>query len=183
MQIILLGVPGAGKGTQAALIKDNYHIPSISTGDMLRAEARKETPLGITVKHIMARGELVSDDLILKIVEKRLHEPDCKEGFLLDGIPRTIPQAEGLQEILRKLHKPDLKVIEIFVPDAEIVKRLLLRKRADDTEETIKYRLAVYRENTRPLVDYYKSSHHFYNVNGLQPIEAVFRDIQHILES
>ena len=129
MHIILLGAPGVGKGTQAKMIMDRYQIPQISTGDILRAEVANNTPLGQQAKAIMDRGELVSDEIILKIIEKRLQEPDCRKGFILDGFPRTIPQAEGLDAILNKLNnRIALKVIEIYVPDEEIIKRLTSRR-------------------------------------------------------
>lgn len=128
MNIILLGAPGVGKGTQAKMIMDHYRIPQISTGDILRAEIKKGSALGIKVKAIMDRGELVSDEIILQIVENRLREPDAQKGFILDGIPRTIPQADGLEKILIKLNKTDLKVIEIAVPDREIIQRLTSRR-------------------------------------------------------
>lgn len=128
MQLMLLGAPGVGKGTQAKLLVKELGVPQISTGDMLRAEVKNETPLGLTVEKIIQRGELVSDDVILKIVEKRLRKPDCTNGFILDGFPRTIPQAEGLSKILRKLNFGQLHVIEIVVPDEEILKRLTSRR-------------------------------------------------------
>jgi adenylate kinase len=128
MQIILLGAPGVGKGTQAKQIMEHYKIPQISTGDILRAEVKKASPLGQKVKKILDKGELVSDDLMLQIVENRLKEPDAKAGFILDGFPRTIPQADGLERILERLNNIDLKVIEIEVPDNEIIKRLTARR-------------------------------------------------------
>jgi adenylate kinase len=128
VNIILLGAPGVGKGTQAKMIMDHYQIPQISTGDILRAEIKKGSALGMEVKSIMDRGELVSDEVILQIVENRLQEPDAKKGFILDGFPRTIPQADGLGKILTKLNKSDLKVVEIDVPDQEIIQRLTSRR-------------------------------------------------------
>ncbi len=128
MYIMLLGAPGVGKGTQAKKIMAKYGIPQISTGDILRNEVRLGTELGRKAKDIMERGELVPDDLILQMVEKRLNEPDCANGFILDGFPRTIPQAEGLEDILQKLGNIQLKVIEIFVPDEEIIRRLSARR-------------------------------------------------------
>lgn len=212
MQIILLGAPGVGKGTQARLIMERYHIPQISTGDILRAEVKKASPLGQKVKSVMDRGELVSDDLMLQIVENRLKERDATHGFILDGFPRTVPQADGLKKILLKLHQGNLKVIEISLPDKEIIKRLTARRvcpncgklfnmhsdppaaggrcnqcgekviqREDDKEETIKNRLAVYRKSTRPLIEYYRQQHHFYQVNGMQEVNEVFKDIVAIL--
>ncbi len=128
MQLILLGAPGAGKGTQAKRIMATYHIPQISTGDILRKEVREKTELGLKAKDIMERGELVPDDIILKMIEKRLHQPDCQNGFILDGFPRTIPQAEGLEEILDNMGKNQLIVIEISVSDEEIIRRLSNRR-------------------------------------------------------
>ncbi len=128
MYIMLLGAPGVGKGTQAKKIMAKYGIPQISTGDILRNEVRQQTELGKLAKEVMERGELVPDEIILKMVEKRLQEPDCQKGFILDGFPRTIPQAEGLEEILQRMGNISLKVIEIYVPDEEIIRRLSARR-------------------------------------------------------
>ncbi len=128
MYIMLLGAPGVGKGTQAKKIMAKYGIPQISTGDILRNEVRLQTELGKLAKEVMERGELVPDEIILKMVEKRLQEPDCQKGFILDGFPRTIPQAEGLEEILHRMGNISLKVIEIYVPDEEIIRRLSARR-------------------------------------------------------
>ncbi len=128
MHLILLGAPGVGKGTQAKKIVEKFNIPQISTGDILRKEVREETELGKKAKAIMERGELVPDDIILNMMEKRLNEPDCQKGFILDGFPRTIPQAEGLDKILQNKENVKLKVIEIFVPEEEIVRRLTSRR-------------------------------------------------------
>ena len=128
MFLILLGPPGAGKGTQAQLITKEFGIPQISTGDILRAEVRKGTDLGQKVKSIMEAGKLVSDDLIIKIIEKRIQEPDCKNGFILDGFPRTIGQAEALSQLLKKLGPEKLKVLEFQIPDDVIVKRITNRR-------------------------------------------------------
>ncbi len=181
MRLILLGGPGAGKGTQANYIKDKYNIPQISTGDMLRAAVKAGTPLGIEAKKVMDAGGLVSDDIILGLIEERIKEDDCKNGFLFDGFPRTIPQAEALKT------KVDVDgVVEIDVDDAEIIKRMSGRRvhvasgrtyhvvfnppkvegkddetgedliqRDDDQEDTVKKRLDVYHEQTEPLIDYY----------------------------
>lgn len=184
MRVILLGCPGAGKGTQAKRISERYHIPQISTGDMLRAAVHAETPLGLAAKKVMDQGKLVSDDIIIKLVKERIQEPDCRQGFLFDGFPRTIPQAEAINKEGIKLDH----VIEIFVPDAEIIHRLSGRRvhptsgrtyhvdyhppkvadiddisgepliqRDDDREETIRKRLEVYHQQTNPLVAYYKN--------------------------
>jgi adenylate kinase len=182
MRLILLGPPGAGKGTQANFIRQKYRIAQISTGDMLRAAVKAGTSLGLAAKKVMDAGQLVSDDIITALVNERLREPDCKPGYLFDGFPRTIPQAEAL----RKTHVPLDYVLEIDVPDEEIIARLSGRRvhpasgrtyhvkfnppkvaglddatgepliqRDDDREETVKKRLEVYRAQTRPLVDYY----------------------------
>jgi adenylate kinase len=182
MRIILLGGPGAGKGTQAGYIKEKYRIPQISTGDMLRAAVKAGTSLGLKAKAVMDAGKLVSDDIILGLVEERLKEPDCADGFLFDGFPRTIAQAEALK---RQGIRIDA-VVEIDVSDEEIIRRMsgrrvhpgsgrtyhvmfnppriqgkddatgeLLIQREDDREETVRKRLTVYHEQTEPLVAYY----------------------------
>ncbi|WP_163835035.1 adenylate kinase [Spartinivicinus ruber] len=184
MRVILLGAPGAGKGTQAQNIVKHYNIPQISTGDMLRAAVKAESPLGLKVKAVMESGGLVSDDIIIDLVKERITQPDCKNGFLFDGFPRTIPQAEALEDAGIKIDY----VVEIAVDDEEIVKRLTGRRiheasgriyhlvynppkqpnkddltgeplvqRDDDTEVTVRHRLKVYHEQTAPLVDFYKS--------------------------
>jgi len=183
MRLILLGPPGAGKGTQANFLRQKFGIPQISTGDMLRAAIKAGTPLGQAAKQVMDAGRLVSDDIIMGLVQERLKQPDCKPGYLFDGFPRTIPQAEQLQ----KDGVPLDYVLEIDVPDSEIITRMSGRRvhpasgrvyhvkfnppkvqgrddltgeplvhRDDDREETVKKRLEVYRSQTRPLVDYYK---------------------------
>ena len=182
MRLILLGPPGAGKGTQAAFLKERYDIPQISTGDMLRAAVKAGTSLGIAAKKIMDAGQLVSDDIIIGLVKDRLREPDCRNGYLFDGFPRTIPQAEALKDAKVALDY----VVEIDVDDASIIERMIGRRvhpasgrtyhtqfnppkvagkdditgedliqRDDDKEETVRKRLEVYRQQTRPLVDYY----------------------------
>ena len=182
MKLILLGPPGAGKGTQANFIREKYGIPQISTGDMLRAAVKAGTPLGRAAQKVMDAGQLVSDDIIIGLVQDRLKQPDCQRGYLFDGFPRTIPQAEAL----KRAGVPIDHVLEIEVPDDEIVARMSGRRvhpasgrsyhvkfnppkvagkddltgepliqRDDDREETVKKRLEVYRALTRPLVDYY----------------------------
>lgn len=184
MKLILLGAPGAGKGTQAAFITDKYGIPQISTGDMLRAAVKAGSPLGLEAKKVMDAGQLVSDDIILGLIKERLRQPDCAKGFLFDGFPRTIPQAEALRKQGVDL---DL-VLEIDVPDEEIIKRMSGRRvhtasgrtyhvvfnppkvvgkddvtgdeliqREDDKEETVRKRLSVYHSQTKPLVEFYSN--------------------------
>jgi adenylate kinase len=183
MRLILLGPPGAGKGTQAKFIKDTYGIPQISTGDMLRAAVKAGTPLGIAAKKVMDHGGLVSDELIIGLVKDRLREPDCANGYLLDGFPRTLPQADAMKDADVGLDY----VLEIDVPDAAIVERMSGRRvhvasgrsyhilfhppkvsdhddvtgealiqRDDDREETVRKRLDIYHAQTKPLVDYYQ---------------------------
>ena len=182
MRLILLGPPGAGKGTQAGFIRDAYGIPQISTGDMLRAAVKAGTPLGIAAKKVMDSGALVSDEIIIGLVKERLKEPDCGSGYLFDGFPRTIPQADAMKDAGVALDY----VLEIAVPDAAIVERMSGRRvhpasgrtyhikynpprvpdrddvtgepliqRDDDREETVQKRLAVYHEQTEPLIAYY----------------------------
>jgi len=184
MRLILLGPPGAGKGTQAGTIKEAYGIPQISTGDMLRAAVKAGTPLGVAAKKVMDSGALVSDDIIIGLVKERLKEPDCRQGYLFDGFPRTIPQAEAMREA----GVPIDVVLEIDVPDAAIVERMSGRRshvasgrtyhvafnppkvagrddvtgeplvqRDDDREETVRKRLDVYHAQTKPLVAFYST--------------------------
>lgn len=183
MRLILLGAPGAGKGTQAAFLREQYGIPQISTGDMLRAAVKAGTPLGLEAKKVMDAGGLVSDDIIIGLVKDRLQEPDCAAGYLFDGFPRTIPQADAMKDAGVQIDF----VIEVDVPEEEIIERMSGRRvhltsgrtyhethnppkvagiddvtgeplvqRDDDREETVRKRLDVYREQTRPLVDYYQ---------------------------
>jgi len=182
MNLILLGPPGAGKGTQAKFLREKFGIPQISTGDMLRASVKAGTPLGVAAKKVMDAGQLVSDDIIIGLVKERLKQRDCAKGYLFDGFPRTIPQADAL----KAASIPIDYVLEIDVPDDEIIQRMSGRRvhpasgriyhvkfnppraegrddvtgeplvlRDDDREETVKKRLEVYRAQTRPLVDYY----------------------------
>jgi len=184
VRLILLGPPGAGKGTQAAFIRDHFRIPQISTGDMLRAAVKAGTPLGLAAKKVMDAGRLVSDDIIIGLVKERLKHLDCKNGYLFDGFPRTIPQAEAMRESRVALEF----VLEIDVAEDEIIQRMSGRRvhpgsgrvyhvrfnppkvvgrddvtgealiqRDDDREETVRKRIEVYRKQTRPLVDYYSS--------------------------
>jgi adenylate kinase len=182
MRLILLGPPGAGKGTQAGFVTDAYRIPQISTGDMLRAAVKAGTPLGLAAKKVMDSGALVSDDIIIGLVKERLKQPDCANGYLFDGFPRTIPQADAMREA----NVPIDYVLEIDVPDTAILERMSGRRvhvasgrtyhvkynppkiadrddvtgepliqRPDDREETVRTRLDVYRKQTQPLIDYY----------------------------
>lgn len=182
MRLILLGPPGAGKGTQANFIREKYDIPQISTGDMLRAAVKEGTPLGLAAKEVMDEGKLVSDDIIIGLVKERLKQADCRKGYLFDGFPRTIPQAEAMKQADVAIDF----VLEIDVPDGEIIERMSGRRvhvasgrtyhvkfnppkgpgkddvtgedliqRDDDREETVRKRLEIYHAQTKPLVDYY----------------------------
>lgn len=182
MRIVLLGAPGSGKGTQAERIVERYQITHISTGDLLRAEVAAGTPLGKQAKAIMDAGELVSDDIVLGMIEDRLSKPETQHGFLLDGFPRTLAQAEGLDALLTKHGQPlDVTLLLDVDPD-EIMQRLLARKRADDTEETIRNRLQVYENQTAPLIDYYQNQGKLRKVHGVGDVEAISKKIFQVLD-
>ncbi len=218
MRLILLGPPGAGKGTQAAFITEAFGIPQISTGDMLRAAVKAQTPLGLKAKQIMDEGGLVSDDIIIGLVYDRVTQPDCRGGYLFDGFPRTIPQADALKAANIHLDY----VIEISVPEENIIERMSGRRvhaasgrtyhvkfnppnqeglddetqepliqRDDDREETVRHRLAVYREQTRPLVDYYSQwantgdpmAPQYAKISGVGSVDEIRQRILEILRA
>ena len=209
MNIILFGAPGAGKGTQAKELIKKYGIPQISTGDILRSAIANQTPLGMEAKKLMDHGKLVSDEIVNGLVEARLQESDCENGFILDGFPRTVIQAESLDRIMEKIGKEIDKVIALNVNDEEIIERITgrrvsrktgkiyhikynppidekeedLEQRADDNEETVKKRLAVYNEQTAPVLDYYKKKGKVFEVDGTRGLEKITEDIVKILES
>ncbi|RDW18577.1 adenylate kinase [Oceanobacillus chungangensis] len=209
MNLILMGLPGAGKGTQAEKIKDKYNIPHISTGDMFRLSIKEGTDLGKKAQEYMDRGDLVPDEVTIGIVKERLSKDDCKNGFLLDGFPRTIAQAEALQQLLSDLGESIDYVLHVDVPEEKLVERLTGRRicptcgtayhiefnppkvegicdkdgsqliqRDDDKAETVKRRLAVNIEQTKPLLDFYQEKGYLVTVNGNQEIDNVFEDIQ-----
>ncbi len=155
MRLVLLGPPGAGKGTQAALLSEKLGIPHISTGDLFRANIGEGTPLGLEAKSYIDNGDLVPDEVTVKMVESRLAEPDAKDGFLLDGFPRKVSQADELARILSDLGEQLDGVIQFDVTEDVVVERMLARGRADDTEEVIRNRMRVYEAETAPLLDYY----------------------------
>lgn len=177
MKLILVGPPGGGKGTQAKILTGNYSIPHISTGDMLRAAVTEGSELGKKAKEYMDQGELLPDELMIGILKDRILHDDCKNGFLLDGFPRTIPQGEALGEMLHELNTDIDYVVHIDVPDEELVKRLLKRAeiegRSDDNEDTIKNRLKVYHELTKPLIDFYKGKGKLVDIDGIGTVEEI----------
>ncbi len=217
MRLILLGPPGAGKGTQANYITQEFNVPQISTGDMLRAAIKNQTPLGLAAKEVMDRGNLVSDEIIIGLVQERLKDDDCKNGYLFDGFPRTIPQAEALKESGVALDY----VIEIDVPAEDIIERMSGRRvhhesgrsyhtkfnppqseglddvtneplvqRDDDKEETVRNRLEVYQNQTRPLVDYYSkwaaesddNAPKYVRIKGVGKVEDITKQIMDTLK-
>jgi adenylate kinase len=172
-RVVLLGPPGAGKGTQAQVLCRRLGIPAISTGDMLREAVTEGSELGRKVQEIMASGALVDDGTMAAVVRDRLSKPDAGKGFLLDGYPRTLPQAETLAGILREKGRELDSVLLVDVPEDELVRRVLLRGRADDKEEVIRERLRVYREKTEPLIGYYRERGLLREIDGNRPVEEV----------
>ncbi len=183
MRIVLLGAPGSGKGTQSQAIVHKYKITSIATGDLLRAEIAARSPLGLQIKPLMDAGELVPDALVVSMIEEHLAKDDTRHGFLLDGFPRDLHQAEALDAMLKKIDQPLDAVLFFEVGYDEIMKRLLARHRADDTEETIRHRLEVYEAKTKPLIDYYRKKGILRTVNGVGEITEVSQRIFNALAS
>ncbi|MGV6803909.1 MAG: adenylate kinase [Ruegeria sp.] len=193
MIVIFLGPPGAGKGTQAKRISETRGIPQLSTGDMLRAAIAAKTPIGQKAEEVMARGDLVSDDIVAGIVSDRIDEPDCEKGFLLDGFPRTVPQAEILDRLLEEKNRPVDIVLELQVDQDSLVERLKSRirdtlasgeeVRPDDNEETFRKRLGVYLEQTAPLIPYYKEKGLVREIDGMASIDEVAAQIDEYLNS
>lgn len=211
MNIILFGPPGAGKGTQAKKLVDFNGIPQISTGDILRANVREGTELGLAAKAYMDKGELVPDQVLIGIIKNRLKEQDCCKGFILDGYPRTVPQADVLVVILKEIGKPINVVLNLEVPDEVLVDRISKRlmckceasyhtvsnppkkdnicdlcgcevfQRSDDREEAVQNRLKVYKKQTQPLIDYYAKQGLLVTLDGTKNIDEVFEDIKAVL--
>ena len=187
MNLILLGPPGAGKGTQAKRLEERYGLKQLSTGDMLRAAIAEGSPLGRQVKEILDRGDLVTDEIMLDMIAERIAQPDCDRGFILDGFPRTVRQAEGLDETLARHGKALAVVIEMKVDEAALFARVANRaaqsaeKRSDDTEETLRKRLGVYRDQTAPIIPYYRGKGLLKTVDGMADMDTVTRQIEAIL--
>ena len=177
MRVVFLGPPGSGKGTQAGLLAERLGVPAISTGDILRAAVREKTPLGREAQAVMDRGELVSDDLIVSLIRERIARPDARKGFILDGFPRTIAQAEALDKMLSGNGDALSAVVNFSVPEHVLVDRMLGRAsaegRSDDRPDAIAERLRVYREKTEPLVDFYRRRDLLADVNGVGSVEEV----------
>jgi adenylate kinase len=186
MRIVLLGAPGSGKGTQAALLVEELNLPHISTGELLRSAVKAGTELGLKAKIVVDRGELVSDEIMLGLIEDRLSRPDVAQGFILDGYPRNLVQAEALDQLLERLEQPVDEALQIDVDVemviARIAKRAAEEDRSDDTEETVRKRMDVYAAQTAPVVDYYANKGVLSRVLGEGSIEEVFQRIKGILQ-
>jgi len=192
VNLVLFGPPGAGKGTQAKVLQEARGLPQLSTGDMLRAAIAAKTELGLKVEAILAKGDLVSDDVVIGIIDQRLNQPDAAKGAVFDGFPRTIPQAEALDKLLEGRGKKIDLVIELKVDEAVLLNRAEQRvretvakggtPRPDDTPETVKNRLDVYRKNTAPLVAFYKAQGKVVTVDGMAPIADVTKAIAAALD-
>ncbi|MCD7061207.1 adenylate kinase [Pelagibacterium xiamenense] len=188
MRLVLLGPPGAGKGTQAQILVETYNIPQLSTGDMLRAAIKAGTPLGLEAKAIVDRGDLVSDAIVSGIISERMDEPDCANGFILDGFPRTIAQAEALDDMLDAKGLKLDAVVEIKADPDVLIERIINRAketggaRTDDNEDVLRKRLVVYNEQTAPLVSFYAGQGLLRSVDGMQPINEVTASIKAAIE-
>ena len=187
MNLILFGPPGAGKGTQAKMLIDKFSLVQISTGDMLRNEVESNSELGKSAKSIMDRGDLVSDNIIMAMIEKRIQMSDCNNGFILDGFPRTLKQAVELDQLLDNSKINIKNVIEIVVDEKLLLERINKRStenkntRNDDNSVTLKNRIKVYQKDTMPVIEYYRNLNRLNTINGMQNIEKVFQGILKIL--
>jgi adenylate kinase len=187
MRVVFLGPPGSGKGTQAKLLAERLKVPAISTGDILRAAVRDSTPLGVQAQAVMEKGELVSDDLIVALIRERTTARDARDGFILDGFPRTLEQGKALEKMLSEMGEGLSAVVNFGVPEPVLVERMLGRAeaegRADDRPETIRERLRVYREKTEPLAGFYRDRDLLANVDGVGAVEQVAARIDEALTS
>jgi adenylate kinase len=182
MRIVFIGPPGAGKGTQAERMIQTYRLAHLSTGDMLRAACAARTPVGVKAEQYMSAGQLVPDDIIIQIIAERLEQPDCRSGYLLDGFPRTIAQAEALDGMLARQGTPLDVVLELRVPEEELFRRLAGRGRADDKPEVIRQRLVAYRQQTQPLLDYYGKTKLLASIDGLGTVDEIFGRARVVLD-
>ena len=182
MRIVFIGPPGAGKGTQAQRLIETYKLAHLSTGDMLRAARDAQTQVGKKADRYMSAGQLVPDEIIVAIIRDRLGEPDCRTGYLLDGFPRTIAQAEALDKMLDHEGTPLNVVLELQVPEEELFERLAGRGRADDQPDVIRQRLVAYRQQTEPLLEYYGLRDLLQPVDGLGSVEEIFHRIRAVLD-
>lgn len=187
MRLVLLGPPGSGKGTQATLLKDRLEIAHISTGDLLRAAVAAETELGKIAKATMDAGELVSDDLVLQLLEERLNQSDVARGYILDGYPRNLAQAEALDQLLTRLNQRIDHALALNVDEEQIVQRLAQRAseqgRTDDSEDVVRHRLHVYQEQTAPVASYYENQGLLTNIDGVGSVEEINQRLQAALAS
>lgn len=178
MRLVLLGAPGSGKGTQAAMLRDSLRIPHISTGDLLRAAVKAGTPLGLKAKAVMDAGKLVSDDIVLGMLEDRVAQDDARAGFILDGYPRNLAQCAALEALLDRINQPLDVAVKLDVPNELIVERIAGRAaaegRLDDTPETVRARLRVYAEQTAPVADHFAAIGKLVSVNGVGELDVVF---------
>jgi adenylate kinase len=188
VNLVLFGPPGAGKGTQAKILTETRGLPQLSTGDMLRAAIAAGTPLGLRCKALLDKGELVPDEIVIDIIGQRYDQPDCAQGAVFDGFPRTIPQAEALDKMLERRQRQIDSVLELKVDDAVLLARVEQRikaggvLRSDDTPETLAHRLEVYYKNTAPLIGYYKAQGKLKTVDGMAPVADVTRQIAQNLD-
>lgn len=183
MILILFGPPGAGKGTQAKLIEQEYHIPALSTGDMFRSNIKEATPLGIKVKDILDSGKLVGDEVVLELVEATLSHERYQSGYIWDGFPRTVFQAEAFDRMLATKGQAINAFVSLSVPDDTLVQRLLQRGegRSDDTEEKIRVRLEVYKNETQPVMEYYATKGLLKEIDGVGSVEEIFSRIKNAI--
>src|ERR687885_1851198 len=182
-RLIFLGPPGAGKGTQAKLLADLLKIPHISTGDILRSAIAQATPLGQKAKSYMEKGELVPDELLLDLVCDRLKQPDAHKGWILDGFPRNVSQAAFLEKLLQELNQTFDYAVNLDVPDEVLISRLLGRGRHDDNEQTVRRRLEVYRNETEPLIGFYRERSSLKIIKGDRSVEEVTQSLQQVVAS